>query len=101
MSLSVNSKLLAILLYNQHIYVFNIYTQELLMDLAPTPSQKYTSIAFLDSKNEYMMAAGTENGKIVLIPYQTIPEKEKKVLEFHSKAISAIILTKDLLLTAC
>lgn len=80
MSLSPNEKLLAILLFSQHIYVFNIYTQELIVDLTPADRQKYTTIIFMDSKNEYMLAAGTESGKIVLIPYPSVPEKEVKLL---------------------
>ena len=80
MALSPDEKLLAILLYNQQIFIFNIYTQELLMEFASTAALKYTCLQFLDQKNEYMLATGTENGKIVLIPYQTGVEKETKTL---------------------
>ena len=76
----LDGKLQAILLFSQHIYVFNIYTQELIVDLTPADRQKYTTIIFMDSKNEYMLAAGTESGKIVLIPYPSVPEKEVKLL---------------------
>lgn len=51
MALSPNEKLIALLLFNQHIYVFNIHTQDQYQTIKPSPYLKYTSIAFLDLKN--------------------------------------------------
>ena len=59
MILSPDEKLLAILLFNQVIQVFNVYTQDLFMTVKPTAFQKYTTITFLDRKNEYILAAGS------------------------------------------
>lgn len=51
MSFSMNEKLLALLLFNQNVYIFNIYTQDLYQHLKPSPFLKYTTICFLDNKN--------------------------------------------------
>jgi hypothetical protein len=59
-ALSPNQKLIAVLLFNQSIYIYNIYTQDLYTYIKPSTSakQKFISIAFLDPKNEYLLAAG-------------------------------------------
>jgi hypothetical protein len=72
-AISQTEKLLAVLLFNQTIFIYNIYTQELCLQLRPPNSEKFVSITFLDPKNEYMLASGTESGKIALIPYASIP----------------------------
>ena len=74
-TVSPDEKLLALVLFTQAIYVFNIFTQELVMFLKSFPFKKYTSISFLDKKNQYLLACGTQAGKIVLIPIVSIPEK--------------------------
>lgn len=51
MAISMNEKLLALLLFNQNIYIFNIHTQDLYQNLRPAPFLKYTSLCFLDAKN--------------------------------------------------
>lgn len=51
MAASMNEKLLALLLFNQSIYVFNIHTQDLYQHIKPSPFLKYTSLTFLDTKN--------------------------------------------------
>ena len=58
MIFSPDEKMLGILLFNQYIYVFNVYTQQLLLNIKPNGFQKYTTISFLDKKNEYFLAAG-------------------------------------------
>lgn len=50
-SVSKDEKLLGILLFTQTIYVYNVFTQELVMHLKSTPYKKFTSISFLDKKN--------------------------------------------------
>jgi|JI8StandDraft_1071087.scaffolds.fasta_scaffold368464_1 hypothetical protein len=50
-TVSPDEKLLALVLFTQAIYVFNIFTQELVMFLKSFPYKKYTSISFLDKKN--------------------------------------------------
>lgn len=94
MTLSPNQKLIAILLLNQHVHIFNIHTQEQYQHIKPEPYLKYTSLVFLDKKNEYMLANGTENGKIVLTPYTSIPEKSPKILSHHSKAVNCLTIVK-------
>ena len=44
-------KLLALLLFDQNIYVFNIHTQDQYQLIKPTPFYKFISITFLDLKN--------------------------------------------------
>lgn len=51
MALSPNEKLLALLLFNQHIVIFNIHTQEQYQNIKPSPFLKYTALSFLDLKN--------------------------------------------------
>lgn len=51
MVLGPNEKLLALLLFNQNIYVFNIHTQDQYQLIKPTPFHKYTALTFLDLKN--------------------------------------------------
>lgn len=75
MALSPNEKLLAVLLFNQQIIIFNVHTQDLYQSIKPSPFLKYTTLTFLDLKNEYLLANGTENGNIMLSPYTSIPEK--------------------------
>lgn len=74
-TISPDEKLLAVVLFSQAIYVFNIYTQELVLYLKSSPLKKYTSISFLDRKNEFLLACGTEMGKIILIPIISSHEK--------------------------
>jgi hypothetical protein len=50
-TISPDEKLLALVLFTQAIYVFNVFTQELVMFLKSSPYKKYTSISFLDKKN--------------------------------------------------
>jgi hypothetical protein len=80
MALSGSEKLLALLLFNQSISIFNIHTQEQYQLIRPSPYLKYTSLAFLDAHNEYLLATGTESGKLLLSPYNSLPEKVPKVL---------------------
>lgn len=47
------------------------------------------------------MASGTENGKIMLSPYNIIPEKNPKMLEFHKKSITSLIIAKKEYLVCC
>lgn len=47
-ALSSTEKLIGVLLFNQSIYVYNIYTQELCLYLKPTQTEKFVSITFLD-----------------------------------------------------
>ena len=101
MAISMNEKLLALLLFNQNIYLFNIHTHDLYQTLRPAPFLKYTSLAFLDNKNEFLLASGTESGKIILSPYNAIPEKSPKVLEFHRKSITALSIAKREYLVSC
>jgi len=51
MTLSPNEKLIAILLLNQNIYIFNIYTQDQYAHIKPSNSHKFVTLAFLDEKN--------------------------------------------------
>lgn len=51
MALSPNEKLIALLLFNQHIVVFNIHTQDQYQNIKPSPYLKYTTLTFLDLKN--------------------------------------------------
>lgn len=101
MAISMNEKLLALLLFNQNIYIFNIHTQDLYQTLRPAPFLKYISLCFLDAKNEFLLACGTESGKIILSPYNSIPEKTPKLLEFHRKSITALVITKKEYLVSC
>lgn len=48
-----------------------------------------------------MLASGTENGKIMLSPYNIIPEKNPKMLEFHKKSITSLIIAKKEYLVCC
>jgi hypothetical protein len=73
MMISPDEKLLGILLFNQNIHVFNVFTQEELMFIKSGGERKYTTLAFLDKRNEYFMAAGGENGDIFLIPFASVP----------------------------
>ena len=50
-TISPDEKLIAVLLFTQVIYVFNIYTQEEIMYLKSSAYKKYTCISFLDRKN--------------------------------------------------
>jgi hypothetical protein len=101
MAISMNEKLLSLLLFNQNIYIFNIHTQDLYQYIKPSPFLKYTTLCFLDAKNEYLLASGTENGKIMLSPYNIIPEKNPKMLEFHKKSITSLIIAKKEYLISC
>lgn len=94
MSISSNQKLLALLLFNHNICIFNIHTQDLYQTIKPSPYLKFTTLCFLDPKNEFLLAAGTEAGKIVLSPFSSIPEKNPKILEFHSKAVTSLMIVK-------
>ena len=85
MALSPNEKLLALLLFNQNISIYNIHTQEHYQTIKPTPFLKYTCLTFLDLKNEYLLVSGTENGKLMLSPYNAIPEKSNKILQSNKK----------------
>ena len=51
MAISMNEKLLALLLFNQNIYIFNIFTQDQYQCIKPSPFIKYTTLCFLDTKN--------------------------------------------------
>jgi hypothetical protein len=51
MALSCNEKLLALLLFNQSIFIFNIHTQDEYQHIKPSPFLRYTSLVFLDPKN--------------------------------------------------
>ena len=69
--------------------------------MQPTPFLKYTAIAFLDPKNEYLLANATEHGKIVLSPYNAIPEKNPKVLSHHTKGVNALAVVRKEYLVSC
>ena len=94
MTLCPKEKLLGLLLFDQSIFIFNIHTQDQYQIIKPTPYFKYTSFCFLDLKNEYLIANGTEAGKIVLSPYNSIPEKNNKILQFHKKAVSSLMVVR-------
>jgi hypothetical protein len=90
-----------LLLFNQSIYIFNIHTQDQYQLIKPTPYHKYTTIAFLDLKNEYLLANGTESGQLLLSPYNAIPEKSSKVLQFHKKAVTSLTVVRKECLVCC
>ena len=101
MTLGPKEKLLALLMFNQKIFIFNLHTQDQYQLIKPTPLHKFTAITFLDLKNEYLLANGTESGKIVLSPFNLIPEKNTKILQLHKKAISSLSVVRKECLVSC
>ncbi len=100
-AISSTQKLIGVLLFNQSIYVYNIYTQELCHYLKPTSTEKFVSITFLDPKNEYMLAAGTESGRIALIPFSSVPEKKISFLKYHKNSVTIVEVKNNFLISCC
>ena len=51
MALSHDEKLLALLLFNQDIYVFNLFTQSLFLKIEANKKYPFSTLTFLDPKN--------------------------------------------------